>query len=191
MDSIARLRHFELLDPHGRPVFLERALDSKPTLLCFVRHFGCIFCFEHATELLAHRERISNHGAQIVFIGNGNPAHALEFMGELRLTEGVYTDPARKLYRAFAMHHGLRRTLNLQTRKNARRASFNGFRQTGIKGDPWQQGGNVVLDSSGNLVSVQRAEVAGEQLDTRAAIDLLLSLASGRPAATEDRNPVR
>lgn len=180
MNSIARLRHFELLDPHGKPVFLERALDSKPTLLCFVRHFGCIFCFEHAAEVMLHRESVHKRGAQILLIGNGNPSHALEFMGETRLTEGVYTDPARKLYRAFAMYHGLRRTLNLQTRRNARRASFSGFRQTGIKGDPWQQGGNVVLDSSGDVVSVQRAEVAGDQLDTRASIDLLLRLVGSK-----------
>ncbi len=176
MDSIASLRHFELLDPRGKPVFLEDALDSKPTLLCFVRHFGCIFCFEHAAEVVAHRQRAREHGAQIVLIGNGNPSHALEFMSEARISDGVYTDPARSLYKAFAMRHGLRRTLNLQTRRHARRASFHGFRQTGIKGDPWQQGGNVVVDGDGRIVSLQRAELAGERLDTRSSVDALLGL---------------
>lgn len=158
------LARYELLDPLGRPTFVEDILAKRPTLLCFLRHFGCLFCFEHAAEVLRVRPKLEAAGGQVVLIGNGNPAHAREFMFEHGLNDGVFTDPSRRLYKALAMKHGMGRTFNVRAVRHAQRAYRSGFQQRGVKGDPWQQGGNVAVSSKGEVIAIQRAEVAGEAL---------------------------
>lgn len=167
--------HYELLDPLGKPTFFEDVLRGRPTLLCFLRHFGCLFCFEHATSVLAQRGELERDGVQLVFVGNGNPGHAREFMAEYDLTTGVYTDPSRRLYTALEMRHGVSRTLNVQTARHARRAYQSGHRQRGVKGDPWQQGGNVAVAANGSVLAVERASVAGEQIPVRNLVEALVT----------------
>jgi peroxiredoxin len=167
--------HYELLDPLGKPTFLDDVLGGRPTLLCFLRHFGCLFCFEHASSVLEEKAHLERGGAQLVFVGNGNPAHAREFMQEYELTRGgVFTDPSRRLYSALEMHHGVSRTLNVQTARHARRAYSRGHRQRGVKGDPWQQGGNVAIAANGNILASERASVAGDLVPVRELVRLLV-----------------
>lgn len=164
---------YELLDPLGKPTFVSDVLGGRPTLLCFLRHFGCLFCFESAAELLGERQRLEASGAQLVFIGNGNPAHAREFMYEHRLDGCVYTDPSRRLYGLLELHHGMTRTLNPRSVRNARRAYQRGFRPNGVKGDPWQQGGNAAIGADGQILGIDRFEVAGEQVPPTRLVNLL------------------
>lgn len=170
----ALLPHYELLDPTGKPAFLKDVLGGAPTLLCFLRHFGCLFCFEHASGLLAEKAALSKVGAQLVFVGNGNPSHAREFMAEYNLAKGVFTDPSRKLYAALEMRHGVNLTLNISTARHARRAYQRGYRQQGVKGDPWQQGGNVAIGADGTILAAERASVAGDVIPVHGLIDALL-----------------
>lgn len=170
----ALLPHYELLDPLGKPTFLVDVLGGRPTLLCFLRHFGCLFCFEHASGLLSETVALNNQGAQLVFVGNGNPGHAREFMNEYNLSRGVFTDPSRRLYAALEMRHGVNSTLNVSTARHARRAYQRGFRQQGVKGDPWQQGGNVAIGADGTILAIERASVAGGVIPVRSVIDALL-----------------
>lgn len=175
----ALLPHYELLDPLGKPAFLKDILGGRPTLLCFLRHFGCLFCFEHASGLLAEKVALQKAGAQLVFVGNGNPTHAREFMVEYNLAGGVFTDPSRRLYAALEMRHGVNLTINIQTARHARRAYQLGYRQTGVKGDPWQQGGNVAVSSDGKIIAIARASVAGEPIPMKSVIDSLTRDARG------------
>jgi peroxiredoxin len=170
----ALLPHYELLDSLGKPTFLKDVLGGCPTLLCFLRHFGCLFCFEHASGLLAETATLNRAGAQLVFVGNGNPSHAREFMTEYNLAKGVFTDPSRKLYAALEMRHGVNLTLNVNTVRHARRAYQLGHRQRGVKGDPWQQGGNVAIGADGAILAVERASVAGEVIPVRHLVEALL-----------------
>lgn len=165
--------HYELLDPLGKPIFLDVVLAGRPTLMCFLRHFGCLFCFEHASGLLAEHAALRKVGAQLVFVGNGNPAHAREFMQEYKLDGGVYTDPSRRLYSALEMRHGVNLTLNIQTARHARRAYQQGHRQRGVKGDPWQQGGNVAISADGIILAVERAAIAGDVIPVRGVLSAL------------------
>jgi peroxiredoxin len=162
MTEARRYLNFELLTPKGTPVFVKDVLAKAPTVACFVRHFGCIFCFEHAADAVQQRHEIERRGAQLIIIGNGNPAHAREFERETGLEGAVFTDPSRQFYRELAMRHGVGRVLNLQAPRNARRAFLAGFRQVGVKGDRWQLGGNVVFAKDGALLYADHAEAAGD-----------------------------
>jgi peroxiredoxin len=162
MSDPLRYLKFELLNARGKPVFLADVLNHRPTVACFVRHFGCIFCFEHVADAIQHKPKIESLGGQLIIIGNGNPSHAREFERDMKLEGHVYTDPSRQLYRALSMRHGIARTINLNTSRNARRAFLAGFRQVAVKGDRWQQGGNVVFAADGSIRLTQYAESAGD-----------------------------
>src|SRR5690606_26547681 len=146
---------------------------GRPTLLSFLRHFGCLFCFENAAELMNERQKLAAAGVQLVFIGNGNPSHAREFMQKHQLQDGVYTDPSRRLYGLLELHHGMTRTLNTRSVRYARRAYQRGFRPGGIKGAPWQQGGNAAIAADGTILSLDRFEVAGEPVSPDRLVELL------------------
>src|SRR5690606_31261714 len=136
-----------------------------PAVLAFVRHFGCLFCFEQVADMVSVAPAIAEACARLCFIGNGNPLHAQVFMEETGLTKDVYTDPARLLYKRLSMKHGVFSTLNRSSRRNARRASSRGFQQVGVRGDAWQQGGVLAVTREGVVAYLQRFSVAGERVD--------------------------
>ena len=159
------LAQIEVLDPKGRPVFFGELWKGQPAVIAFVRHFGCLMCFEQVSDMLTLAPDIEAAGARLCVIGNGNPLHASVFMAEAGLTRDVFTDPARILYQRLAMRHGVFSTLNAKSTRHARRAYRRGFRQHGVHGDPWQQGGVLVVCTDGTVSFVQRFDVAGDQAD--------------------------
>lgn len=154
--------NYELLTPQGKPIFFGEVLRKRPTVACFVRHFGCLFCFEHVADAAQNKQAIEAAGGQLIIVGNGNPKHARDFERQVGLEGAVFTDPARQIYRALAMRHGIGRVMNLQVSRNFRRAFAAGFHQVAVKGDRWQLGGNVVFDADGAVRFMQHAEVAGD-----------------------------
>lgn len=142
-----------------------RALSNRPLVVVFVRHYGCIFCRERAAEVRAHRAAIEQKGARIVFVGNGLPAMAREFA--MQNADGllVLSDPAKKAFELAGMRRGLATVLRPSMLKNAWRAFRSGHRQTKVQGDPWQQGGAIVLGRDGTVVHAQRDCAAGDAID--------------------------
>lgn len=162
LNDLARI---EVLTPRGRPVFFGEMWRERPAVIAFVRHFGCMLCFEQVADLLSIADEVRAAGARLCVIGNGNPLHASVFMREAGLEDDVFTDPARILYRRLSMRHGVFSTLNASSTRHARRAYRRGFRQAGTRGDPWQQGGVVVACTDGTVAFIQRFTVAGDQAD--------------------------
>ena len=112
-----------------------------------------------------HRERdeIERRGARLVFIGNGNRHFAAGFRDELGITSDVYVDTERASYAALGFERGsVARTLRPAVLKNSLRALGTGFRQHGVKGDPWQLGGVLVVDPDARLRYRYASEVAGD-----------------------------
>jgi peroxiredoxin len=163
--NLSGLAQIEVLTPQGKPVFFGELWRERPAVLAFVRHFGCLFCFEQVADMVSVAPAIEAAGARLCFIGNGNPLHAQVFMDETGLTSDVYTDPARLLYKRLSMKHGLFSTVNRTSRRYARRAGERGFRQIGVRGDPWQQGGVLAVTREGVVAYLQRFSVAGERVD--------------------------
>jgi hypothetical protein len=69
------------------------------------------------------------------------------------------------LYDRLGMKHGFFATVNPTSMRYARRAEARGFRQRGRRGDPWQQGGALVIDRDGTVAFLQRFSLAGERAD--------------------------
>jgi hypothetical protein len=80
---------------------------------------------------------------------------AVEFARRAELPPSItlLTDPSRASYEAAGLKRGLARTLfDPQGFKNFLGAYKKGFRQGATKGDPWQQGGSLVVAQGGQVL---------------------------------------
>ncbi|GAC1352561.1 MAG: hypothetical protein NVS3B20_11580 [Polyangiales bacterium] len=104
----------------------------------------------------------------MVTIGSGTPADAERFARQLDLKNPLVTDPTLEAFRRAGMKRGVLKTIGLQSIIHGIGAMRRGFKQSATKGDPWQQGGIVVVSAlaRGGTVTMQHASgVAGEPTD--------------------------
>lgn len=106
-----RLAHvFLARDQHGRS--LGALSHEQPVLLVFLRHLGCTFCREAATDVSEQRRAIEREGVMPGFVGMMDEPDLGAFL-ELYGLEDLprFADPARNLYRAFGLGRGKARQL--------------------------------------------------------------------------------
>jgi hypothetical protein len=99
-------------------------------------------------------EEFATVGARLAVIGNGWPAMAKAFAEKVGFPPSVQllTDPGRETYRLAGFKRSLFLTLGPQAWVPLIRALLRGFRQGRTKGDPWQQGGALVVSPRGEVV---------------------------------------
>jgi hypothetical protein len=105
-------------------------------------------------ELRPHVQELRNKGAVVAVIGNGWPGVARRFVRDLELPPEVrvLTDHSRESYRLAGFHRGIWRTLGPAALANSFDFLRRGFRQKGVQGDPWQQGGTLVVAKGGDVL---------------------------------------
>jgi peroxiredoxin len=141
-----------LQDQDGNEVALSSLWQTHPTLLVFLRHFGCPHCRAHATQLRHDHARYRAAGAQIALVGLGEPEKAAAFQRELNLPFTILCDPDKSVYRRY----GLTRRMNLiRELSPAGVASYaNDIARYGFaltEQDMFQLGGVFVIDRAGVL----------------------------------------
>jgi hypothetical protein len=134
-----------------------------------------MFCREQVARFGHELDRIEGLGARLIAIGNGTPEMAQDFVEQFGVKFSVFTDPQRASYRAA----GLRTQNFLQlsglgtTLENGWRALKGGFRQGRTKGNPFQNGGVMVIDTDGTILMSHAEAVAGDLAEPRSVIDVL------------------
>lgn len=98
----------------------------------------------------------------LVFVGSGNALMATDFRDELKLEVPVWVDPKRVSYTFLGFKHSYSMLLNPQVWVNGARAFAAGFRQKRTQGDPWQQGGVLVVRQGGALEFGYASATAGD-----------------------------
>ncbi len=88
----------------------------------------------------------------------------------------VFTDPGRQTYRALGMPNSVTATLSVDVFRKAWRAYREGYRQSRTQGDPWQQGGAVVIDRGGVLQYLYVSRTSGDHAPLK---DILAVLPRG------------
>jgi hypothetical protein len=125
------------------------------------------------TAVRSHAAEFEKAGARVLVIGNGWPAMAKHFAERVGLPASItlLTDPSRRAYRGAGLKRGLWRTLGPHAWLPYLRTLLRGFRQRWTAGDPWQQGGALVLAPGGRVLYRHVSEHPGDQ----AAVAALLS----------------
>ena len=81
--------------------------DQQPTMLVFLRHFGCTFCKEALREIKKNRAAIESEGTKIILV------HLVDELEAAAATQKYHiadlpriSDPDKKLYKAFGLQRG-------------------------------------------------------------------------------------
>jgi len=119
------------------------------------------------------KDEIEAKGARLVIVGNGLPFHAKGFAEKHALLGAVFTDPERNVYEAAGMTRRVGATFSLNTLRSGARALSGGFRQGKTQGDPWQQGGTLVLRPGDGLVYEYISDTAGDHAPIEAVLAAL------------------
>jgi len=108
-------------------------------------------CREHVVQLHRRIDELHATGAEIYVIGNGSPS----FIEGFRETTGwrgpIYTDPSLAVYNAAGLKRGVMKTLNPLGAMRSVGTLARGFKQGRTQGDPWQQGGVLVIAPTGDI----------------------------------------
>ncbi|MCS7025940.1 MAG: AhpC/TSA family protein [Bryobacteraceae bacterium] len=78
-----------------------------PTLVVFLRHFGCTFCREALADLANARAKIEESGVRLVLVHMGTEEQAEQFFRRYQLEDVArISDTNQALYRAFGLTRG-------------------------------------------------------------------------------------
>ena len=148
----------ELQDSTGAPRRLSASWHGQPALLLFWRHYGCSCGRERAARLAQEYSSYTELGANVIVIGQGEPARAAAYAERYHLPCPVLCDPTFQAYRAYDLLEGkpsqvvfdasdehLRCDLKAgremaQSRHGTERATVD---------SPWQLPGEFVVDKNG------------------------------------------
>jgi peroxiredoxin len=109
--------------------------------------------------------KIRQLGAELVVIGNGKPHHAKLFKEELELPFQLYVDPNLGTYNLLKMNRSVWYTIGPPSWITAWKAFRAGFRQKRTMGEPWIQGGVLVVTPSGQITYQYISKHAGDHPD--------------------------
>ncbi len=128
-----------------------------------------------------HRDldKIHGAGAELHVIGNGSPSFIEGFREETRWTGPIYTDPSLAVYQAAELKRGIANTFDPRALGGTIKAFLRGGRQGRMQGDPWQQGGVLVIGRDG---SVLLQDVSDRPGDNATGAEIVAALAIISPS---------
>jgi hypothetical protein len=124
-------------------------------------------------QLHRHIEQFHGKGAELIAIGNGSPSFIAGFRETTGFTGPIYTDPSLAAYQMAQLQRGVLRTFDPRGFGAALRALRDGQRQGRTQGDPWQQGGVLVVAKGGAVLWQQTSERAGDNATSEQILSAL------------------
>lgn len=112
-----------------------------------------------------HRDEAQIHaaGADLYIIGNGTPNFIEGFREQTKFPGPIYTDPSLEVYKAAQLKRGVAATFNPRALGSTLKAFAGGKRQGRTQGDPWQQGGVLVVAPTGEVRWHHASEHPGDK----------------------------
>ena len=183
----ADLRCASVTDADGSVCAFEDALGTRdaPTLVIFVRQFGCAGCGLRTTELLGHLETLRDTHTNVILVGCGTADDARQFRDQFDLGSRpirLATDPSLKVHAAAGLLHSYWGVLGPSGTAGLVKAMLAGQRNSWGHGDFYQLGGTVLLDEK-NVIRIHHVERhLGDSLPLADVVDatLAMSLAAAR-----------
>lgn len=181
--SSPSLREATLIAADGHSFPLGDMLGGRPTLVMFLREFGCIACAEQVHDLAPRLAEISALGVRVVLIGNGPPSNVAPFLERHGLADKpveLYTDPSLAVYRAAGLARSAWATHGPRALVDFVRALTRGHRPGAIDGDLRQQGGAILFDEQASIVWSHENESLGDHPDPSDIVDAVLTVILAR-----------
>jgi AhpC/TSA antioxidant enzyme len=143
------------------------AVCAEPTLVVFLRHFGCLFCREVVRDLREVSESDPGY-PRVVFVHQGTPSEGDTFFARLWPEVDAISDPSARLYRHFGVERGnLAQMFGPRSTACAVRAMVKGNGIGKKVGDGWTLP-TVFLVDDRKIVWIYNGEHAGDHPDWRA-----------------------
>lgn len=133
-----------------RPGTLRDQLGPRPTLLVFLRHFGCPFTREWLADLVTDPASGSGRSidpADLLFIHHGTAEQGDAYFARFAPDARAVADPDQRLYRAFGLPRAPKtQLLDPRVWACGLRSTVKGFWGGGPIGDPFALPGLLLLD---------------------------------------------
>ncbi len=169
-----------LLDIRGNRVQLGNYWKNGPTLMSFLRHFGCIHCRHRLAELEKNRDQLTAVGFQLLALGLGEPKHAERYCGKLAPHLTCFADTVNDGYYAWGLRQGTIAEFAAQgfnVLKASAKAMLDGQMQGAATGDAQMLPGTFIIDRDGIVRYAYYSEYAGDD----PTIDSLIQQAAELP----------
>jgi hypothetical protein len=124
-----------------------------------------VFCREQIAQLRDYHPAICQAGADLYVIGPGTPAQAGKAMERFGVPYEILADPDREAFLAADMRRDLLSNLNLRTFGHLWRTIRKGIPQGALQGNPFQQGGALVIASDRRVLYHYIGMTAGDHPD--------------------------
>jgi peroxiredoxin len=178
------LAEAKLLAADGSARSFAELVAGRPTLVVFLRHFGCIGCAEQVHEILPRLGELDALGVAVLLIGSGPPGHIPAWVERNGLGDKparVVSDPSLTAYRAAGLGRSFWATYGPRAIADFVRALARGHRPRPTDGDLFQQGG-AVLVADGTIVWAQTNRSLGDHADPSDAVEAALLVGASRGA---------
>ncbi len=168
-----------LKDASGVATDLWDKSSDKPTLVIFLRHFGCSCAMDRAERLKSEYPEYAKHGARVITVGQGEPERSKSFAIRNSLPCPILCDPTRMAYEAFDLLEGepsqvvyglpddfLKRDpttgLNFQKSRTGTPRS--------VVDSPWQLPGEFIIDKNGIIRLAYRSQYCADFPDPQVLV---------------------
>ncbi len=134
--------------------FVDLYKDGKVTFI-FIRHFGCIACRGHVSQVMEQLRAGARKGS-VIFIGNGHPTLIKAFKQDMKVLDAqIFTDPSLEVFDACGLNRGLTYLLSTSTVRGFYKLKKQGFsqgKQQKENGYHRQMGGVIVMSKTGQVL---------------------------------------
>ena len=156
---------YTFTDVQGEHVRLSDfwSLSPKGIVLVFLRHFGCMFCKDHVSQLRDSYDAFDKRGWNIVAVGQGTPARSAKFRDDNHLPFPVLGDMTLASYDLYGLRRGaLSNFLNPGLYKAGMTSFLRGNMPGKPEGDASQDPGTFLIDRSGRLLHSHIGKHSGD-----------------------------
>ncbi|MEM7411187.1 MAG: SelL-related redox protein [Myxococcota bacterium] len=142
------------------PGSLRDQLSASPTLLVFLRHFGCIFCREAIADLRAASEENAEYPS-VLFFAQARPTEIRAFLRRYWPAARAIADPELQLYEAFGVGRAsFLQALGPSVLRASSRARAKGHEGGPRSGDIWRMPGVMWAEETSILWSYEPEHAA-------------------------------
>lgn len=171
-----------LADPQGREVTLDEQVWSQgPTLMSFLRHFGCIHCRNRMAQLELHKDDLQAAGLKLVAVALGEPKHAERYCGKLAPSLTCFAATSNDPYTAWGLRRGTVGEFvgtSFKMMGATLKAMRNGQMQGEATGDVQMLPGTFIVDQAGIIRYAYYSAYAGDDPEIDVLVDAGRKLSS-------------